>query len=289
MAEKIVVITGAGSGMGRDAALYLNSHDYTVFAGVRGATDGDELIESVDRPDALLPIQLDVTSDTQVADAVVAVKERIRVGAKLVGLFSNAGIAAFDDDVSSEGMSMERLERILEVDFFGGVRFIRGFLPILRASRGTVVINSALMAQTILPFNGGYAAAKCALEGWADSLRREIAPLGVRVVLIEAAAVATDLGAKQSPEAIPIDTPYRTMAPMVKFFLEKQAEVNSKPGASPRRVSEIVKHALEARRPKTRYTVGLGARSVSLLGRLPDKVQDKIMIAWLERIASKAP
>ena len=275
--------------MGRDAALYLNSHGYTVFAGDIETADGDELIEAADRPDALLPIQLDVTSDAQVADAVVAVKERIGVGAKLVGLFSNAGIAGFDDDVSSEGMSMERLERILEVDFLGGVRFIRGFLPILRASRGTVVINSALMAQTVIPFNGGYAAAKCALEGWADSLRREIAPLGVRVVLIEAAAVATNLGARQSPEAIPTDTPYRTMAPMVKFFLGTQAKIDSKPGASPRRVSEIVKHALEARRPKTRYTVGVGARPISLLGRLPDKIQDKIMLAGLKRIASKAP
>lgn len=158
----------------------------------------------------------DVTSDEQVTAARRVVEETLENGRRFAGLFSNAGVAHYEGDTSSEGTPMGVLENVMDVNFFGSIRFIREFLPLARAARGTVVINSALMARTVLPFNAGYAASKCALEGWADSLRREVGVYGVRVILIEAAAISTGL-TSENGDAVSADNPY----PVQRPFLQK--------------------------------------------------------------------
>jgi NAD(P)-dependent dehydrogenase (short-subunit alcohol dehydrogenase family) len=174
----------------------------------------------------------------------------------------------------------------MDVNFFGAVRVVQAFLPLVRAARGTIVFNSALMAHTVIPFNGGYAASKCALEGWADSLRREVAPLGVRVALIEAAAVASELESKQDPAHIPADTPYHAQRPMIRTFIEMQRKRAGDPKVSPRRVSELMAAAIASPRPKPRRIVGGGARPIWVLGCLPDRAQDVVFgagLRWLAR------
>jgi NAD(P)-dependent dehydrogenase (short-subunit alcohol dehydrogenase family) len=173
-----VFITGTSSGIGEDAALYSNELGYTVFAGVRRAEDGERVRGKASRPDAFHHVLLDVTDAAQVARAPNEIARVLGPGRGLTALVSNAGIAALSGDVSCEGCPIETQQRVMDVNLFGAVRVVQAFLPLVRAARGTIVFNSALMAHTMIPFNGGYAASKCALEGWADSLRREIAPLG---------------------------------------------------------------------------------------------------------------
>lgn len=282
----VVVVTGASSGMGEDAALFLNKLGYTVAAGIRQSDDGDELRAKAGQPTRFHPLLLDVTDDAQVDAARDAVEGLLRGGLPFAGVFSNAGVAHFEGDTSSEGTPMSVLQTMMDVNFFGGVRFIQAFLPLARAAHATVVINSALMARTVLPFNAGYAASKCALEGWADSLRREISPLGVRVVLIEAAGINTGLVSQNAATVVADDNPY----PGQRAFLHKAFSSmdgrSSDPRCSPRRVSELVAHALQTPRPRSRYIAGGGAHAIHALGSLPPKLQDLALERFVRSTAS---
>lgn len=272
----LVIISGASSGIGKDTALFLNQLGYFVVAGIRRPTDGEALRAEATRAESLCPLVFDVTEDDQVYAARDAVQKKIADGLTFAGLFSNAGVAHLDGDTSSEGTSMEDLEGVMDVNFFGAVRFVRAFLPMARASHGTIIVNSALMARTVLPFNKGYAASKCALEGWIDGLRREIAPLGVRVVLIEAAAISTGL-TEEHRHDISVDNPYPSQRPFLESSFERMDSHRSDPRCSPRRVSERVALALQAKRPRTRYHVGGGAKAINALGALPDRAQDAVL------------
>jgi NAD(P)-dependent dehydrogenase (short-subunit alcohol dehydrogenase family) len=281
----VVVVSGASSGIGEDAALFLNQLGYLVAAGVRRGSDGDRLRAKAADPGRLRPVVFDVTSDEQVTAARRVVEEMLENGLRFAGLFSNAGVAHYEGDTSSEGTPMRVLEHVMDVNFFGSLRFIREFLPLARAARGTVVINSALMARTVLPFNAGYAASKCALEGWADSLRREVGAYGVRVILIEAAAISTGL-TSENGDAVSDDNPYPAQRPFLQKSFQRLEAHRDDPRCAPRRFSEIVAHALQAEHPRTRYHIGGGAGAIHAIGALPDAVQDRLL---KHLVSSSAP
>ena len=130
-------------------------------------------------------------------------------------------------------------------------------------------------AHAVIPFNAGYAASKCALEGWIDALRREVRPLGVRVSLIQAAEIQTEFLAKAKPEGIPTDTPYKAQYALGQMFFAKPRPSTPPRAAAPRRVSELVAKILQRGHPRPRYHVGRGAKPLYVLGLLPDRVQDQ--------------
>ncbi|MFT6565025.1 MAG: NAD(P)-dependent dehydrogenase (short-subunit alcohol dehydrogenase family) [Actinomycetes bacterium] len=234
------------------------------------------------------PVQLDVTVEADVQGVANEVAELRQLGNRIAGVFSNAGIAQYVGDLSSEGCPMETQERVMAVDHFGAVRFIRAMLPYLRPDRGRVVINSALMTHTVLPFNAGYAAAKCALEGWADSLRIEVGPLGVKVVILQPAAISSAMEGKMNTSQIPDDGPYPGQRAMAEFFLGIQAHMANSPKTDPQLVADLVAHALQAKRPRSRYIAGGGSKAVYLLGLFPDHVQDFVKNQGLARVQSRS-
>lgn len=282
--RQLVVISGASTGMGAATARYLNRLGYTVLAGVRKDADGERLASSVDFPDRIHPVHLDVTSQPQVAEVAARVGNLRDQGYELAGVFSNAGIAAYTGDLSCEECPIETQERVLQVDHFGAVRLLQAMLPFLRADQGRVVINSALMTHTVLPFNAGYAAAKCALEGWADSLRREVRPHGVKVVILQPAAIASAMETKQDPSKIPGDGPYAVQRDMAEFFLGAQQRIAESPKTDPHLVAELVAYSLQTPRPRARYQVGGGARVIYALGLLPTAVQDAVFTRALQMV-----
>lgn len=272
----VVVVSGASSGIGEDAAGFLSELGYTVMAGVRRTSDGDALRATASAPERLRPVLLDVTSDEQVAAAATTVEVLVGTGRRFAGVFSNAGIAHLEGDTSCEGTPMHVLEQLTAVNFLGATRLVRALLPRARATRAAVVLNTALMARTVLPFNAGYAATKCALEGWGDSLRREVARWGVRVVMVEASAISTGIaGAHGGP--VSGDNPYPEQRRFLQRAVARMDARHDDPHCAPRRVSELVAHALQAERPRARYHVGGGARAIHALGSLPDAVQDRVL------------
>ena len=283
---RTVVITGASSGIGRDAALHFNELGYRVFAGVRSLADGELVRESAADPDQFHPLRLDVVDPDQVREAELSVREAVGPTG-LTALISNAGIAAMSGATSCEECPIETQQRVMDVNFFGAVRVVQAFLPLLRRSRGTVVVNTALMAHTVIPFNGGYAASKCALEGWVDSLRRELGPLGVRVAMIEAGYIASELEGKQHATTGWSSTTYPAEARLRTTMRTSAARFADRPGASPRRVSESMAAAVAARRPAPRRIVGSGARGIWTIGCLPDRAQDAIFRAALHHMSAR--
>lgn len=283
-----VLVTGASSGIGRDAALHLSDLGYRVAAGVRRAADGERLAGDASRPDLIHPVIVDVTDADQVADAARTVAELVAAPPQggpggLTALFSNAGIAELRGDTSCEGCPIEVQERVMQVNHFGAVRITQAVLPLLRASQGRVVVNTALMARLALPFNAGYAASKSALESWMDSLRREVAPHGVRVSMIEAAAIASSLTAADAD--VVDDGPYPEQHAFHAFAQHQMADHDDDPACSPRRFSEKVVEAIQSPRPRRRYVVGGGSRPLDVVSHLPAPVQDRVMQTMVRRAA----
>lgn len=285
-AARTILITGASSGIGRTTALHLNAAGYRVVGTVRHEADGDALRADAPVPDMLIPVICDVTSGPEVAGLAARVGEI--TGGALDAMFSNAGIANMKGDVTAEGCPVDTLARMMEVNYLGAVRAIQAHLPLLRAAQGTLVINSALMARTVMPFNGGYAASKAALEAWADQLRREIAPHGVRVSCIRAAAIATPLEAKQDASSVPEGGPYPDQHAFIEGGLVMMREEADKAKVQPERVAELVQKVIEKRRPPLKPIVGGMARPIWLIGGLPLRMQDAAMQKVVRRMVRAA-
>lgn len=278
--DQIVVISGAGSGIGRATARHLSDLGYTVVAGVRSDTQAEQLTHGAG-PN-LLPFTFDVTRDADIASVVEYVTDLRAQGRSLRGIFSNAGMEGRSTDKSAEGCSMESLEAVMNVNYFGAVRFIRGFLPLARADRSTIVVNSALMARIVLPFNAGYAPSKAALESWAITLRREIAPHGVKVTLIELGGVATPLTSSAGGDDAP-NPLYPQQAAVTREFAALADKAADNRRMQPEYVAGIVARALATDSPRQRYLGGGGAHLLATVATLPQRLQDRIIDRLLSR------
>ena len=176
-----VLVTGAARGIGRATALRLAGAGWDVLAGVRNPADGDALRADSDR---ITPVTLDVTNAEQLAALPGALPDR------LDAVVNNAGIVVSGP---VEAIPLDEMRRQLEVNVVGQVGVTQAALPKLRASRGRVVFVSSLSGRIATPMTGAYNASKFALEGLADSLRMELRPWGIKVVLVEPAQTDTDM------------------------------------------------------------------------------------------------
>ncbi|HEY0798183.1 MAG TPA: SDR family oxidoreductase, partial [Candidatus Baltobacteraceae bacterium] len=271
-----VLITGASTGIGHAAALRLAAKGIHVFAGVRSAQAGNALREAGGAN--VTPLELEVTDAASIERARQTVQDALPAS-PLQGLVNNAGISI---PGPLELLSDADLHKQFEVNFFGAMATTRAFLPLLRRSRGRVINISSIAGKCSVPFVGAYAASKFALEGASDALRLELAPFGVRVILIEPGAVATpiwqrggDLAravlAQLSPEQI---APYREALERFSTLATR----SGKGGISPHRVAAVIDEALFGTKPRARYLVGNDARVQLMLARLPEGLRDRIFM-----------
>jgi NAD(P)-dependent dehydrogenase (short-subunit alcohol dehydrogenase family) len=272
-----VLITGASTGIGAACARMLAERGWRVFAGVRREKDGVVLMEgAIGR---IVPVILDVTDREQIKRVVQEVG--VQCGAEgLQGVVNNAGIALAGP---LEFMPLEAFEKQFAINVLGVISVTQAVMPMIRASRGRIVLtgsNSGFMCE---PFLAGYGATKHALEAIADSLRIELRPWGIEVALIQPGAIKTPIWNKsrEAAEQLFVGTPPQceTLYAAPITALRKMVEKIPSMAIPPERVAKAVTHALEARRPRTRYPVGLDSVLSSVLVRvLPDRVRD-----WLIR------
>jgi NAD(P)-dependent dehydrogenase (short-subunit alcohol dehydrogenase family) len=271
-----VVVTGASTGIGRATALLLDKKGYRVFAGVRKQADAKSLAE--EGSDRLTPITIDVTKDR----SIKAAKDKVQRAAGkdgLVGLVNNAGIGRGGP---IEVMPIEDFRVNLEVNVVGQVAVTQAFLPMVRKGNGTVVFIASIGGRIASPFLSPYAASKFAIEAVGESLRRELKPWDIDVVVIEPGSIATEIWDKAAETA---DDRIGQMSPSARRLYGKQMarygeviQETASRGIPPSKVAKVIHKAIRSDRPKHRYLVGTDAKVAARLnGVLPDRTFDRML------------
>lgn len=242
---KTVLITGASSGMGFDAAPALARAGYKVFAAARRVERMEPL-----RAFGITPVALDVTSEESI-DACLAEVGPVDV------LVNCAGYGSFGP---IETVSLEEGRRQMEVNLFGLAALCKKVLPGMRSrGEGRIVNISSVCGRACLYFGGWYNVSKYAVEAFSDALRIEMEPFGVKVVLIEPGATRTAWGAITADhlEACTRGTVYEAPAAAEAGMVRKTFA--GKMFSDPAVVTRAIRRAVQARRPRARYVVAAGS------------------------------
>jgi NAD(P)-dependent dehydrogenase (short-subunit alcohol dehydrogenase family) len=264
-----VLLTGASRGIGRATALRLARAGWTVYATVRSAAAGEELAAEAAGAE-VHPLQLEVTSDEQIAALDAALP------ARLDAIVNNAGIVVSGP---LETLSAADLREQFDVNVVGAVALTNLVLPRLRASRGRIVFVSSLSGVISTPMTGAYNASKFALEAIADAWRLELRPWGVKVILVEPAMTDTDLRRKApetlEAEAAEMSAEHRELYAEHLDGMRKTVPRMQKMAKPVDTVAAAIEKALTAPRPRARYPVGTDVRvQAALSGVTPDRVKD---------------
>jgi NAD(P)-dependent dehydrogenase (short-subunit alcohol dehydrogenase family) len=271
-----VLVSGASTGIGRETALRLARAGHRVFAGVRKQRDADSLRS--EGLEGLTPVLFDVTDGAAIAAAAKTVAEAVG-DAGLQGVVANAGIGIGGP---LEFVELDEVRRQLEVNVIGVLAVIQAAMPLVRKAKGRVVITGSMAGRSALPMLGPYAASKFALEALAESMRRELAPSGIHVALIEPGSIATPMMEKAPAEGQQLldqleGEAKRLYEPMGRAMNEAFAKFGQQ-AIPPDRVARAIEHALTAARPKTRYLVGIDAKLQAFLAwALPDRMRDAVV------------
>ena len=272
--KKSVVITGVSTGIGGAAAKVLIGKGFHVFGSVRKQADANRL--QAEFGDAFTPLVFDVTDGPGVRAGARQV-ERALAGAPLAGLVNNAGVAVAGPLLY---LPVDEWRQQLEVNLTGVVIATQAFAPLLGAGGGPVedpgrIVNiSSVGGRNANPFMAPYCTTKFGLEGLSESLRRELMPFGVDVVVVAPGAVATPIWDK----ADQIDTTRyanTVYAPALERLRSYMLSIG-KSGLPPERIGEVIHTALTAARPKVRYVVSPSPMQVLMTEILPKRTLDRI-------------
>lgn len=251
----VVLVTGASSGIGEATAIELVRRGFVVYGVAR----------RVDRMAALArhgvhTFEMDVTDD---ASITAGVERILREQGRIDVLVNNAGYGSYG---ALEDVPIEEARRQFEVNVFGLARLTQLVLPHMRAQRSGRIVNvSSIGGKFYEPLGAWYHATKFAVEGLSDSLRLELKPHGIHVVVIEPGTIRTEWGGIASESAVAQSggTAYGRQAEQ----LAKVYDLADRPGvgASPRVVALAIAKAVTARRPRIRYAVPFGAKALLAL------------------------
>lgn len=265
--QRVVVVTGASSGIGKVCALHLAKSGYRVF-GAQRRTDGVGA-------DGVEMVRLDVTDTASVDAAIQAIHAR---AGRVDAVVNNAGNSIMG---AVEDISIEEGQAQMDTNFFGVLRVCRAVLPIMRAQGGGTIVNvSSLAGIQGLPFSGLYAASKFALEGVSESLRLETRRFGIKVVLVEPGDFDTALpAARRTAAAAGPHSAYDRAFERAKAQQEKDETT----APTPEPIALLVERILRMSNPATRYSVGmLSQRIVVPLKRLlPQRLYEALLVRAL--------
>lgn len=269
------LVTGASTGIGRATALRLDSHGWTVFAGVRREEDAVALREA--GSERLAAPLLDVTDPEAIAGAADLISAETG-NAGLDGLVNNAG-ALMPSPL--ETMPIDDFRRQVEVNLTGQVAVTQAMLDQIRQARGRIVFISSIGGRIALPGTGAYHASKFGIEAVGDVLRRELHPWVISVSLVEPGSIETEIWGRGTAAAEEISDRSPKARSLYGKALERHrrsvASVAGR-GVSADRVARTIERALTARRPKARYLVGADANFMARAKAVvPTRAFDRIL------------
>jgi len=271
-----VVVTGVSTGIGWGIMKVLIQNGFRVFGSVRKSQDAERLTKEFG--EAFVPLLFDITNEEGVRNAAQKVREQLN-GKTLFGLVNNAGVAV---PAPLMHQPIEDFRKQMEINLIGQLIVTQAFLPLLGTDRslkgkpGRVINMSSVSGRQGYPFLGAYAASKFALEGYSESLRRELMLYGIDVIIVGPGSVATPIWDKAENLDISIysNTEYaEAIQRIYKYMIE-----DGRNGYPPEKVGEVVLHALTTSRPRVRYAVVPGNSMRRIIqGLLPKRIIDRII------------
>ncbi len=270
-----VVITGTSTGIGWGTAKVLIGRGFRVFGSVRKTSDAERL--SAEFGDHFVPLLFDVTDEAAVKAAAADVRTALG-GERLAGLVNNAGVAVAGPLLE---LPTEDFRRQIEINLVGLVVTTKAFAPLvgtdpqLKGAPGRIVNISSVGGTVAMPFLAPYNASKFAVEGLSESLRRELLPFGIDVIVIGPGAIATPIwGKADQVDLTPYaNTPYATPLDRLRTYMLTMG----RQGLPPEQIGEAVLQALTAAKPKVRYAVSPQPVQDWMTRNLPKRMVDRII------------
>jgi NAD(P)-dependent dehydrogenase (short-subunit alcohol dehydrogenase family) len=284
MAAESILITGASTGLGKEMALYLAERGFRVYGTTRDVSSCDGLLAAARSRNVELSVMpLDVTSKESVEHAVESI---VAEAGGIYGVINNAGIGLrgyFED------LDDHEIRQMFDANVFGVMEVTRAVLPHMRkAKRGRILLISSVGGRIGSLGVSTYCATKFALEGFGESLFMELAPLGIRVSLIEPGIIKTERWSTNRGVAARAKDPE---SPYYAWFCRSEAEADKLVQAStatPVDVAAVVHQALTAEHPKLRYMIGRKAKlAVGLRRWLPGNLFERIYFDVVMRRATQ--
>lgn len=251
MTQRVILITGASSGIGYEAAVLLAKQGHKVYAAARRVERMEPLREM-----GVVPVRLDVTDESSIEaciQTIIGAEGRIDV------LVNNAGYGYLG---AIENVPMAEARRQLEVNLFGLARLTQLVLPHMREHHfGRVINTSSIAGKGVILFGGWYNVSKFAVEAFSDALRMETKPFGIDVCIIEPSGIKTDWGIIAADNLVESSqgTAYEQSGMNMAQMLRRVYTGNLL--SSPQVVAKAIYRAVNARHPRTRYRAGFGACS----------------------------
>ena len=265
--RRVALVTGASSGIGAATALRLARDGYVVYGAARRVEQMDGLVAASGHA-----LRLDVTDEDSLQSAVRTVLD----AHGRIDLLVNS--AAYGSYGAVEDVPLDEARRQFDVNLFGLARLVQLVLPTMRAQRsGTIVNVSSIGGKIYTPLGAWYHATKHALEGFSDALRLELAPFGIRVVVVEPGPVESEFEqiAVDGMMAVSGAGPYADYARRAARFIRSSYQGGA---SQPDEVADVIAAAAAAARPRTRYPVGKST-AFALWSRrlLPDRAFDALL------------
>ena len=275
-----VVVTGVSTGIGWAAAKILVERGFRVFGSVRKPADAERLQQEFGA--AFVPLLFDVTDEAAVRAAADSVRAQLR-GETLFGLVNNAGVAI---PAPLLHQPIADFRKQVEINLVAQLLVSQAFLPLLGTDRslkgkpGRIVNISSSSGKNGSPFVGAYSASKHALEGFSESLRRELMLYGIDVIIVGPGPIKTPIWDKAGEIDLAQYQETEYVEAMQRF--QKYAIDSGRNGYPPEKVAQVVLRALTAARPRVRYAVVPGNPLVNFLqGWLPKRLLDEIIARGL--------
>ncbi len=271
---KVILITGASSGIGKDTALNLIKEGHIVYGAARRISKMKDIVEAGGHS-----IKMDILNNEDVdkaVDRVISEHQRIDV------LVNNAGYGLWG---AVETISLDEAKRQFDVNIFGLAYLTKKVIPLMRNQKSGKIINmSSMGGKVYTPFGAWYHATKYALEGWSDCLRIELKSFGINVILIEPGVIKTEFQDVMMDSTVErsIGTPYeKKLKALEKATQEMYARGI---GSPPSVITKLIIKAINSPNPKRRYVGGLFAKPMLFIKKwFGDKMYEKAIMSQIKK------